>query len=109
MKSAIFDFHGKTFSVISRPSFRPLIESWKKKIEENREGSREFYGDLLNKVSEYPELLEPIFDPLILERHKSIIGMMMGTIFPVTISDKRDFYAVSIPFTYNIVYSSSLF
>jgi hypothetical protein len=33
----------------------------------------------------------------------------MSTIFPVSYSDEKDLYAVSIPFTYRVVYSSRLF
>jgi len=57
----------------------------------------------------HPELLEPIEDLEILKEHAEWIDMLMTTIFPISYSDEKDLYAVSIPFTYRVVYSSRLF
>lgn len=109
MQSTTVIYQQHSFTIHSRLSFKPLIENWKNKVLENKEGQREFYGEMLSKVSQYPELLEPINDLSILTKHQPLIGIMMATIFPVSVSDRKDFYAVSIPFTYTTIYSSSLF
>ncbi|MEJ7736090.1 MAG: hypothetical protein WKF97_01575 [Chitinophagaceae bacterium] len=102
-------YEGTSFTINSRLSFKLLIESWKEKIAEDKDGLREFYGDLLESLSAYPEVLEPINDLSILKDRQPLIEKMMTSIFPVTLSDKKDLYAISIPFTYKTIYSSALF
>lgn len=93
----------------SRFSFRPLIKAWEEVIKEGREGGRIIYAQLLEQVKQYSELLGPIYDDAILEKHQTLIEKMMATIFPVTLSDKEDLFAVSKPFQYKVLYASRLF
>src|SRR6478735_12209143 len=96
-------------TIKSRLSFMPLVNAWEKMSREGRPGSRKLYGELLKRVMLHPELLEPIDDLEILKEHTEWIDMLMTTIFPISYSDEKDLYAVSIPFTYRVVYSSRLF
>ena len=93
----------------SRFSFRPLIRAWEDAIRDGREGTSKLYTPLLEQVKQHAELLEPISDDTILQKHKVLIEQMMATIFPVTLSDKEDLFAVTKPFHYNVLYSSGLF
>jgi hypothetical protein len=93
----------------SRLSFAPLIKAWETIAAEGRPGMQQAYKALLQKVKHHPELLAPIEDESILDTHKELIEEMMTTIFPVTISDQDDLYAVSVPFQYKTVYASQLF
>ena len=93
----------------SRFSFRPLIKAWEVAIREGREGTSKLYSQLLEQVKQHPELLEPVNDDAILQKHTVLIEQMMATIFPVTLSDKEDLFAVTKPFHYNVLYSSGLF
>src|SRR5436189_759537 len=93
----------------SKLSFQPLIDCCKRRIKESEKGIYSFYEELLEKVSKHSELLEPINDLSILQKHRSLINMMMSTVFPVTLSDKEDLFAVAVPFTYQVVYSSTFF
>ena len=93
----------------SRFSFRPLIRAWEDAIRDGREGTSKLYSPLLEQIKQHPELLEPISDDAILQNHKVLIEQMMATIFPVTLSDKEDLFAVTKPFHYNVLYSSALF
>jgi hypothetical protein len=90
-------------------SFRPLIRAWESIIQDGSEGARQVYADLLQKISAQPELLEPITDDAVFERHAVLIDQMLTTVFPVTLSDKQDMYAVSLPFQYKVISSSTLF
>lgn len=90
-------------------SFRPLIKMWEDRIQNGREGAKQLYTGLLEKVKQHPELLQPITDESILEKHQSLIEQMMATIFPVTLSDENDLFGVSVPFQFKMVYSSQLF
>jgi hypothetical protein len=93
----------------SRFSFRPLIRVWEEIIRDGRDGSRVLYSQLFEELKKYPELLEPIYDDSILDKHRFLIEQMMTTIFPVTLSDKEDLFAVTKPFQYKVLYASRLF
>lgn len=93
----------------TRLSFVPLIRTWEEIAQSGRPGMQQVYNALLEKVNRFPELLQPIEDDEVLVRHKLLIEEMMTTIFPATVSDEHDLYAVSIPFRYKTIYSSALF
>jgi hypothetical protein len=101
--------NGEMVTFQSRLSFQPLIESWKAKIEQGEEGIASFYRELFEKVSQHPLLLQPVDDISTLKKHQGLVNTMMATVFPVTLSDKEDLFAVAIPFTYHVIYSSNLF
>jgi hypothetical protein len=90
-------------------SFRPLIREWERVIAEKKTGTSELYQYLLDKIREYPELLEPIHDLSVIEKHAGLIEQIMATIFPVTLSNDDNLFAVSVPLTYQTVYSSDYF
>ncbi|HEY0678947.1 MAG TPA: hypothetical protein VGD17_11715 [Chitinophagaceae bacterium] len=93
----------------SRFSFRPLIRAWEAIIKDGGEGASQLYEGLLQKVRLHPELLEPITDESVFDKHKALIDQMMATVFPVTLNDKEDLYAIGLPFQYKIIYASSAF
>ena len=90
-------------------SFAPLIREWEKMIREGREGTRQLYQDLLNKVRQYPELLGRIDDLSVLDKHKTLIEQMMATVFPVTLNDKEDLFGAGFPFQMKMFYESTKF
>ncbi|HTE24474.1 hypothetical protein [Flavitalea sp.] len=90
-------------------SFRPLINTWTELAQNGREGSRQLYSELLEKVSRVPELLLPITDESVIEKNRNLIEQMMATIFPVTLSDKEDVYGTLIPFKLKVIYGSERF
>lgn len=90
-------------------SFKPLITTWERIAEEGPEGVREMYANLLAEIRKYPELIEPIKDATILEKHKPLLSQIMATIFPATLSDKDDLFAVMVPFSFRPIYSSERF
>lgn len=90
-------------------SFRPLIDSLKKMIAEGNPGTQKLYGDLITRVEQHPELLEPINDLSILEPHKELGEMLLATIFPPAGSDNENLYAVSVPYKFKAIYASKLF
>lgn len=93
----------------SRFSFKPLFNRWQQKINEGRKGTSFYYNDILKRVAQYPELMEPIEDISILEKHPALLEIIMSTVFPVTHSDTKELYAVAVPFTYDYVFTSKLF
>ncbi|MBC7904327.1 MAG: hypothetical protein H7Y27_12935, partial [Gemmatimonadaceae bacterium] len=93
----------------ARFSFKPLIERWKQKMKEGRKGNSLVYKDILAQVLKYPELLEPMDDLSIVEKHPALMEIIMSTIFPATFDDAKQLYAVSLPFSYKFAYSSTFF
>jgi hypothetical protein len=99
----------KQESFRSRLSFAPLLRLWETIAKEGRPGMQQVYKNLLEKVRQYPELLVAIEEDEVFHRHSELIEEMMTTIFPITVSDQQDLYAVSVPFQYKTVYASQLF
>lgn len=95
-----------TTIINSSLSFRPLIRALEKTVKEGREGVGQWYKELLDKVYQQPELLEPIRDLKLLDKHKDLIEQLMSTVFPVTLSDKDDLYGGSVPFQFQMFYAS---
>ncbi|MBC6491118.1 hypothetical protein ACFSQD_14850 [Flavihumibacter stibioxidans] len=93
----------------SRLSFGPLVEAWKKNAAEGRPGTRKLYRNLLDRIRLHPELLDPIDDLSMLDQHQEWVEMLMTTLFPVSFSDQDDLYAVAVPFSQDIIYSSTRF
>ncbi|HWP46024.1 MAG TPA: GAF domain-containing protein [Candidatus Limnocylindrales bacterium] len=89
-------------------SFSPFIDFW------NQTGSwdQAFKAPLIKKVREelekVPELLGPIEDLSILEKHKELIDMLMTLVFPPAFWD-RDYLAAIIPYHFRIFYATPSF
>ncbi|HEY6502567.1 MAG TPA: hypothetical protein VIZ28_01210, partial [Chitinophagaceae bacterium] len=93
----------------SRLSLKPLVEALKKAIAEGKPGSQKLYGELIAKAEAHPELMEPTADLEVFKPHTELIEMLLTTLFPPTNSQNENLYAVSLPFKYQIIYSSRLF
>lgn len=93
----------------SRLSFRPLVREWEKKVKEGQPGIADYYRELVTLLNARPELLRPVEELAPLHKNEALINRMMATLFPVTLDDKKDLYAVTIPFTYDVVYASQRF
>lgn len=107
MTTGITNFDQSAFN--SRLSLRPLLNALKKAIAEGKPGSESLYGDLVARIEATPELLEPISDLNVLKPHKQLVEMLLTTLFPPTNYDNENLYAVSLPFTFKIIYASALF
>lgn len=97
------------YSINTRLSIRPLIDSLKNIIASGKPGAEKLYAGLLEELDKCPELLEPIPDPSVLEKNKELINALIATIFPPTKINSQSLYAVAVPFTFETVYSSRLF
>lgn len=86
-------------------SLMPLFKAWHKAIDEGTGG---LYKYLYNKVKEHPEFLE-LLSPATFHDQKAMVEEIMNTVFPLTISEQEDLYAVTCPFSLEVVYSSSVF
>ncbi len=90
-------------------SFRPLFRTWEQIARHGKEGVKDMYAELLEKVKQYPELLQPITEDSVLQKYQSVIAQIMATVFPATLSGEDDLYSVSVPFKNKIIFSSDKF
>lgn len=95
------------FTITSALSFVPLIRALEKTVKEGRKGIGQWYKELLDRVNQHPELLKPIHDLELLDKHRVLIDQLMSTVFPVTLSEKDDLYGASVPFQYRMFHASS--
>jgi hypothetical protein len=93
----------------SRLSFQPLLASLRKAIEEGKPGTQKLYGNLIERFESIPDLMQPIEDKKLLEKHNELIEMLLASVFPPTNSEADNLYAVALPFTFNTIYTSRLF
>src|SRR5204863_5115110 len=89
----------------SRLSFQPLIRAWKEKAENKNRGGAKIYSSLLEEISQHSELLEPIDDFQLLEKHKELIEQIATTIFPVSVANREKMYAITDPSCYKTVFA----
>jgi hypothetical protein len=107
MPQQIIPFDDSVFN--SKLSFLPLITSLKKAIAEGKPGAQKLYGGLISGFETIPQLLLPIEDIALLEKHSELVETLLSTIFPPANSEADGIYAVAIPFTFNTIYTSPLF
>src|SRR5215213_2038660 len=65
----------------SRLSFVPLITYLKKTVASEMPGAQNLYNGLIESFESAPELLQPIEDLSLLEKHKELVEMLLSTVF----------------------------
>ncbi|HVE61954.1 MAG TPA: hypothetical protein VNA26_09045 [Chitinophagaceae bacterium] len=93
----------------SRISFQPLLRLWKKIIDSDNSAAAKICHDLYQQFHNIPELLQPITDYTVLEQHKALVEEAMTTIFPASFSERKELFAVAMPFHSKSIYASSFF
>src|SRR5688572_22092295 len=98
------DLYAKATEFRSRFSFLPLIQKWKKMLEERHYQ----FAELVDAFERTPKLLHPIDDYGILEKHHELIEKTAATICPVTLSNELA-VAITPPFSNKIIHASTSF
>ena len=93
----------------SRISFQPLLRLWKKIIEIDNSAAAKICNDLYQQFHNIPELLQPITNYDFLEQHNALVEEAMTTIFPASFSERKELFAVAMPFHSKSIYASSFF
>ena len=89
-------------------SFLPLLRVFRDRVAQNDSGQG-YYHYLLSGIETVPELNQSISDTSILLQHRVLVEDIIHTLFPVTKNDMEDLYAVMVPFTGQLIYSSAAF
>jgi hypothetical protein len=98
----------KKFPVNSSLYLKPLIDFWKNEILSNDSYGKIYSDTIESQLAQAPELLEPIEDLNIVEKHRELIDQLMTVIFPPAQLD-TDISAAYVPFTKDTIFSTPMY
>jgi hypothetical protein len=93
----------------SKISFKPLLDVLTRTLNHRSAGTKKLYKGLLEYAEAHPELLNAFEDHDKLEEHREWMEMLLSIVFPPTANEHENLYSVTVPFTYQTIYSSRLF
>jgi hypothetical protein len=89
-------------------SLRPLIEFWRRDVAAKLDYGSCLIEGLEAKLQKAPELLEPVEDLSVLDRHQDLLKSLMSLVFPPAFW-KTDLVGAFVPFNLQPVYTSPSF
>ena len=89
-------------------SLAPLIGIWKKTACNAQSMSALFHRQVFDAAAKAPELLKPIDDLSVLDRHRELVDVLMTEVFPPA-SWVTDYAAAMLPFQLKSFYSTPAF
>src|SRR5438445_9314678 len=96
------------FPFKSELSLAPLFEFWQKKYGDDTSAKGVFMRTVREQVRQVPELIGPIGDLSVVERHRNLIQVLMSGIFAPAFFE-QEFSAVLVPFRLKSVYATPPF
>jgi len=97
-----------SFPFKSELSLAPLLAFWGKKFTDDTSAKGAFIRTVREQISQVPELLNPITDLRVIERHKALVDVLMAGIFPPAFFE-QEFTAVLVPFLLKSFYATPPF
>src|SRR5881397_3297455 len=97
-----------SFPFKSELSLAPLLAFWGKKYGDDTSAKGAFIRTVREQISQVPELLNPITDLSVIERHKALVDVLMAGIFPPAFFE-QEFTAVLVPFLLKSFYATPPF
>jgi hypothetical protein len=89
-------------------SLMPLIDIWKQAAFADRPITAMLHRQVVNEARKVPELLNPIDDLSLLDRHRELIDVLMTEVFPPA-SWANDYAAAMFPFQLRTFYATPAF
>ena len=80
-----------------RLSLAPLVAFWNQAAVSGHPAKAALAKQIQGELQQVSELLEPIEDLSLIERHKGLVDLLMSAVFPPASWD-RDYAAATIPF-----------
>src|SRR3989442_1333319 len=96
------------FPFKSELSLAPLLAFWAKKFGDDTSPKGVFVRTVREQVKQVPELMAPITDLSVIDRHRHLIDVLMAGIFPPAFFE-QEFSAVLIPFQLKSFYATPPF
>jgi len=97
-----------SFPFKSELSLAPLFAFWGKKFKDDTSAKGAFIRTVREQVKQVPELMSPITDLGVIERHRSLVDVLMAGIFPPAFFE-QEFTAVLVPFLLKSFYATPPF
>src|SRR5262245_25300866 len=91
-----------------RLSLAPLVAFWNQAAVSGHPAKAALATQIQDEVRQAAELLEPIEDLSLLERHQGLMDLLMSAVFPPASWD-RDYAAATIPFQFRSFYATPSF
>jgi GAF domain-containing protein len=91
-----------------RLSLAPLVAFWNQAVVSGHPAKAALAKQIQDELQQAPELLEPIEDLSLLERHQGLVDLLMSAVFPPASWD-RDYAAATIPFHFQSFYATPSF
>ncbi|PYM90466.1 MAG: GAF domain-containing protein [Candidatus Rokuibacteriota bacterium] len=89
-------------------SLAPLFDFWAKKYDDDSSAKGAFIRTVREQVKQVPELIGPISDLGVINRHRPLMDVLMSGIFPPAFFE-QEFSAVLIPFMLKSFYATPPF
>lgn len=90
-------------------SFAPYYKILNEKILHSHEQFLEFYLKIIQKLEASPELLQPIHDVTIINRHEQFFQLIASTLFPFSTDIDLQYYALGSPYKFEFFFYSDSF
>ena len=98
----------ESFPFKTELSLVPLLNFFAKKYIDESSAKGVFIRTIRDQVEQVPELLAPITDLSVIKRHRALVDVLMGGVFPPVFFD-QEYSAVLIPFALKSFYATPLF
>lgn len=95
----------KKFPINSKLYLKLLIDFWRNEVLANDNYGKMYSAHVEKLIADAPELLEPIDDMSVVEKHRELIDMLMTVVFPQARLD-TDIAAAYVPFTKDTIFST---
>lgn len=89
-------------------SLKPIIDFWSEAGDSTGGGRTGIFEGIQQEIADAPELLNPIEDPAVLERHSELLKTLMTAVFPAALWDKAALAAL-VPYTMEPFFFSTAF
>ncbi len=90
-------------------SFAPYYKILNEKILHSHDQFLEFYHNIIQKLEASPELLQPIQDVTIINRHEKLFQSIASTLFPFSTDIDLQYYALGSPYKFEFFFYSDSF
>ncbi len=89
-------------------SLAPLIAAWRKPVPGDRQIAAGLQRQVLEEVRTAPELLAPILDLSVLDRHRELVDVLMAKVFPPA-SWGEDYAVAMFPYEFRAFHATPAF
>ena len=93
----------------SHLSFYPYYKHLQARIQNSKEQFSDVYRHIVTKLEEYPELLKPLNNPEIIEKHEELFQLIAATIFPFSNDKDLQYFALGSPYKFEVFFYSDSF